>query len=64
MLGQHGAVLVRGLPLSNALDFDACVIALELKNFTYKESLSNAVRINKTERVITANEAPSEVEIF
>ena len=64
MLGQHGAVLVRGLPLSNALDFDACVIALELKNFTYKESLSNAVRVNKTERVFTANEAPSEVEIF
>lgn len=64
MLGQHGAVLLRGLPLSNALDFDACVIALKLKNFTYKESLSNAVRINKTERVFTANEAPSEVEIF
>ena len=64
MLGQHGAVLVRGLPLSNALEFDACVIALELKNFTYKESLSNAVRVNKTERVFTANEAPSEVEIF
>ena len=64
ILACDGAVLLRGLPLSNALDFDACVVALELENFTYSESLSNAVRINKTERVFTANEAPSEVEIF
>ena len=64
LLARDGAVLLRGLPLSNALDFDACVVALELENFTYAESLSNAVRVNKTERVFTANEAPSEVEIF
>ena len=64
ILAHDGAVLLRGLPLSNALDFDACVVALELENFTYAESLSNAVRVNKTERVFTANEAPSEVEIF
>ena len=35
MLGQHGAVLVRGLPLSNALDFDACVIALKPVSYTH-----------------------------
>ena len=43
ILAHDGAVLLRGLPLSNALDFDACVVALELENFTYAESLSNAV---------------------
>ena len=64
ILAREGAVLLRGLPLSNALDFDACVVALELENFTYAESLSNAVRVNKTERVFTANEAPPELEIF
>ena len=64
ILARDGAVLLRGLPLSNALDFDACVVALELENFTYAESLSNAVRVNKTERVFTANEAPPDLEIF
>ena len=64
ILARNGAALLRGLPLSNALDFDACVVALELENFTYAESLSNAVRVNKTKRVFTANEAPPEVEIF
>jgi len=35
-----------------------------LTNFTYAESLSNAVRRNRTERVFTANEAPASVSIF
>ena len=61
---QHGAVLLRDFPVSNAIDFDAMVCALELNNFPYRKSLSNAVRINRTDRVFSANEAPSEVRIF
>ena len=38
--------------------------ALGYESFTYKESLSNAVRINYTERVFTANEAPPDVAIY
>ena len=38
--------------------------ALPLPAFTYDESLSNAVRRNRTDRVFTANEAPPELEIF
>ena len=60
----HGALLLRGFPLHSAEDFDSCLKALNLENFTYAESLSNAVRNNKTERVFTANEAPPDVEIF
>ena len=58
-----GAVLFRGFPLVSDLDFDAFVTAFELPNFPYDESLSNAVRVNRTERVFTANEAPSEAVI-
>jgi alpha-ketoglutarate-dependent taurine dioxygenase len=60
----HGAVLFRGFPLATAEDFDAFVAAFGLPNFPYYESLSNAVRVNKTPRVFTANEAPPPVTIF
>ena len=42
----HGAVLFRGLPLNSPEDCDAFVAAFGLTNFPYKESLSNAVRVN------------------
>lgn len=61
---QHGALLFRGLPAATPEDFDCFVSAFDLPNFPYQESLSNAVRVNKTERVFTANEAPSEVTIY
>jgi hypothetical protein len=61
---QHGAVLMRGFPIENVEAFDAVVQALQLENFPYKKSLSNAVRINRTERVFSANEAPPDVQIF
>ena len=61
---EHGAVLFRGFPLATAEDFDAFVAAFGLPNFPYYESLSNAVRVNKTPRVFTANEAPPGVTIF
>ena len=55
---KHGAVLFRGFPLASAQDFDAFVRAFDLPGFTYEESLSNAVRVNHTARVFSANEAP------
>jgi alpha-ketoglutarate-dependent taurine dioxygenase len=61
---EHGAILFRGFPLSTAEDFDRFVAAFDVPNFPYEESLSNAVRINKTPRVFTANEAPPTVTIF
>jgi len=60
----HGAILFRGFPLQTPEDFDAFVAAFDLPNFPYDESLSNAVRVNKTPRVFTANEAPPSVTIF
>ncbi len=63
-LESAGAILFRGFPMNNAETFDAFSAAFEYPSFTYQESLSNAVRINFTERVFTANEAPKEVEIF
>jgi len=63
-LAKSGAVLFRGFPLQDAESFDAFSAAFGYSSFTYHESLSNAVRINFTERVFTANEAPKEVEIF
>jgi alpha-ketoglutarate-dependent taurine dioxygenase len=63
-LRQSGAILFRGFPIDSAESFDEFSNAFGYPNFTYKESLSNAVRINFTERVFTANEAPKEVEIF
>jgi alpha-ketoglutarate-dependent taurine dioxygenase len=61
---QHGAILFRGFPLATPQDFDAFVTAFDLTNFAYDQSLSNAVRVNKTPRVFTANEAPPSVTIF
>jgi hypothetical protein len=63
-LRQSGAILFRGFPLDSAETFDEFSNAFGYPNFTYQESLSNAVRINYTRRVFTANEAPKEVEIF
>src|SRR4051812_36184693 len=62
--GEHGAVLFRGLPLNSPDDCDAFASAFGLKNFPYKESLSNAVRVNYTERIFSANEAPPDVSIY
>jgi hypothetical protein len=62
--GRHGAILFRGFPLRSPEDFDAFVAAFALVNFPYYESLSNAVRVNWTERVFSANEAPPEVTIY
>ena len=62
--GLHGAVLFRGFPLATPQDLDAFIAAFDLPNFPYYESLSNAVRVNWTERVFSANEAPPEVTIF
>ena len=64
LANRHGAVLFRGLPVTGANDFDAIVRAFSLDNFPYERSLSNAVRINRTERVFSANEAPPDVRIF
>lgn len=61
---QHGAILFRGFPLTTALDFHAFIEACGYPNFKYEDSLSNAVRVVKTERVFTANEAPPQVTIF
>lgn len=60
----HGAILFRGFPLESAEDFDRFVAAFDLPNFPYEESLSNAVRVVKTPRVFTANEAPASTRIY
>lgn len=59
----HGVLLMRGFAIESADDFDRVSRAFGYPNFTYEESLSNAVRINHTERVFTANEAPPDLEI-
>ena len=64
LASTHGAILLRGFPLHTAEDFDAAVRAFNFSNFPYQESLSNAVRINRTEWVFTANEAPANVMIY
>ncbi|MFP6753166.1 MAG: TauD/TfdA family dioxygenase [Pirellulaceae bacterium] len=61
---SHGAILFRGFSLQTDRDFDRFITAFELENFPYRKSLSNAVRINRTERVFTANESPPEVNIY
>jgi hypothetical protein len=60
---SHGAVLFRGFPLVTDRDFDTFIAAFGFPDFTYEDSLSNAVRTNRTERVFTANEAPPDVNI-
>lgn len=62
-LDSSGAILFRGFPITTAEDFDRFSAAFDYLDFTYSESLSNAVRINFTPRVFTANEAPPSVEI-
>ena len=63
-LATHGAILFRGCGVTDAQAFDDFVAGFALPNFAYDESLSNAVRHNRTPRVFTANEAPQDVEIF
>ena len=63
-LEETGAILFSDLPVKDAKEFDHFVSMFNLKAFTYNQSLSNAVRINKTDKVFTANEAPKEVEIY
>ena len=63
-LEETGAILFSDIPVKDAKEFDHFVSMFNLKVFTYKQSLSNAVRINKTDKVFTANEAPKEVEIY
>ena len=63
-LEEYGAILFKDLPIETADEFDKFVSTFNYDTFTYEESLSNAVRINKTSKVFTANEAPKEVEIF
>jgi alpha-ketoglutarate-dependent taurine dioxygenase len=61
---RHGVVLFRNFPVFTVADFDAFVAAFDLPNFPYYESLSNAVRINRSPRIFTANEAPPNVTIY
>ncbi|WP_438726595.1 TauD/TfdA family dioxygenase [Parasphingorhabdus sp. DH2-15] len=63
-LGAVGAVLLRGFAVPDAPAFDAAVQSYGADNFAYAESLSNAVRVNVTQRVFTANEAPPETSIY
>ncbi|MDG0971309.1 MAG: TauD/TfdA family dioxygenase [Porticoccaceae bacterium] len=63
-LACTGALLLRGFPVTDAVSYDAFFSAFGYDNFTYEESLSNAVRINYTDQVFSANEAPKDVEIF
>ena len=63
-LATHGAILFRDLEISNDNEFDRFIRAFDWPSFTYEESLSNAVRQNRTDLVFTANEAPPSVSIF
>ncbi len=58
-----GAVLFRSFPVTTDRDFDAFIAAFDLPNFKYEDCLSNAVRVVRTDRVFTANEAPADVTI-
>ena len=62
-LDDAGTLLFRGFDVPDAQAFDAAVEGYGEEGFTYEESLSNAVRVNVTERVFTANEAPPTTEI-
>jgi len=63
-LQASGAVLFRGFDVPTAQEFDAVIRAYGELSFPYAESLSNAVRVNVTERVFTANEAPPSTNIY
>lgn len=53
-LSETGAVLFRGFPFITDEDFDQAIRIFELKNFPFEESMSNAERRQRTERVFTA----------
>lgn len=63
-LAQSGTVLFRGFDVPDAHALDAAIEAYGESGFSYADSLSNAVRVNITPRVFTANEAPPSAEIF
>ena len=63
-LDTSGAILLRDFPVRTDQEFDEVVASFGYKTFTYEESLSNAVRVNRTPRVFTANEAPPSEGIF
>lgn len=63
-LDESGAILFRGFPIKTPEDFDQFSAQFSYGDFTYQDSLSNAVRINFTPRVFTANEAPQHLEIY
>lgn len=63
-LSTSGAILLRGFPVKTDEEFDEIVASFNYETFTYEESLSNAVRVNRTPRVFTANEAPPSEGIF
>ena len=63
-LNVSGAVVFRGLGIETDQEFDRFIRAFSWPSFTYNESLSNAVRRNRTDLVFTANEAPSYLSIF
>jgi len=63
-LAKAGTVLFRGFDITSPDDFHDAVEGYGEPGFTYADSLSNAVRVNLTERVFTANEAPPDVSIF
>ncbi len=63
-LSQCGTIVFRGFDVVTPQDFDDAVVSYGEEGFTYSESLSNAVRVNVTPRVFTANEAPPETSIF
>lgn len=63
-LAASGALLMRGFDVHGPQDFDDAVASYGEEGFTYAQSLSNAVRVNVTPRVFTANEAPPETSIY
>ncbi len=63
-LSTSGAILFRDFPIKTDQDFDTVITGFDYQTFTYEESLSNAVRVNRTPKVFTANEAPPSEGIF
>ena len=63
-LAAQGAILFRGCGVTDAQAFDDFVAGFGLPNFAYDESLSNAVRHNRTPQVFTANEAPQDLSLI
>lgn len=61
---ETGTVLFRGFDIVSPDDFHYAVEGYGEPGFTYADSLSNAVRVNLTSRVFTANEAPADVSIY